>query len=172
MCPSICPCLSTWLPLDDFFVQFDIWVFTEKLLGNSKFFKCKITTLQKYASLQSSGGQNIKESQLCWSPKWMWVVGLTSCPLFFRERAPITHWIEGWVGPRPDLDILENRKISCFGLSTPQPSHYNDYAMAPESRNSHPDYLHMKMLPFFYKKLGEWTKFNKTAFNMVIIPLI
>jgi hypothetical protein len=26
------------------------------------------------------------------------------------ERAPGTHWIGGWVGPRPDLDDVEKRK--------------------------------------------------------------
>jgi hypothetical protein len=29
-----------------------------------------------------------------------------------RERAPRTHWIEGWVGPRAILDVVVRRKIS------------------------------------------------------------
>jgi hypothetical protein len=28
-----------------------------------------------------------------------------------RERAPGTHWIEGWVGPRAILDTMAKRKI-------------------------------------------------------------
>jgi hypothetical protein len=28
-----------------------------------------------------------------------------------RERAPGTHWIGGWVGPRTSLDIVEKRNI-------------------------------------------------------------
>jgi hypothetical protein len=28
-----------------------------------------------------------------------------------RERAPDTHWIGGWVGPRADLDAVVKRKI-------------------------------------------------------------
>jgi len=28
-----------------------------------------------------------------------------------RERAPGTHWIGGWVGPRAGLDTLMRRKI-------------------------------------------------------------
>jgi hypothetical protein len=28
-----------------------------------------------------------------------------------RERAPGTHWMGGWVGPRAVLDALVNRKI-------------------------------------------------------------
>jgi hypothetical protein len=27
------------------------------------------------------------------------------------ERAPDTHWIEGRVGPRTDLDVVEKRKV-------------------------------------------------------------
>jgi hypothetical protein len=29
-----------------------------------------------------------------------------------RERAPGTHWIRGWVGPRAGLDAVGQRKIS------------------------------------------------------------
>jgi hypothetical protein len=28
-----------------------------------------------------------------------------------KERAPGTHWIRGWVGPRTGLDAVENRTI-------------------------------------------------------------
>jgi hypothetical protein len=28
-----------------------------------------------------------------------------------RERAPGTHWIGGWVGPRTSLDVVEKRNI-------------------------------------------------------------
>jgi hypothetical protein len=27
------------------------------------------------------------------------------------ERAPVTHWIGGWVGPRAGLDDVEKRKL-------------------------------------------------------------
>jgi hypothetical protein len=39
----------------------------------------------------------------------------TSHPSHFtlRERAPITHWIGGWVGPRAGLNTMEKRKIFC-----------------------------------------------------------
>jgi hypothetical protein len=30
-----------------------------------------------------------------------------------RERAPGTHWIGGWVGPRAVLDAVVKRKIHC-----------------------------------------------------------
>jgi hypothetical protein len=36
----------------------------------------------------------------------MWVVSFTP-----RERAPGTHWIGSWVGPRAGLDAMEKRKI-------------------------------------------------------------
>jgi hypothetical protein len=29
-----------------------------------------------------------------------------------RERAPVTHWIGGWVGPRSGLDAVVKRKIT------------------------------------------------------------
>jgi hypothetical protein len=36
------------------------------------------------------------------------------------ERAPGTHWIGGWVGPRTGLDDVEKRKFLTFpGLLTP-----------------------------------------------------
>jgi hypothetical protein len=31
--------------------------------------------------------------------------------LYFRERAPGTHWIGGWVDPRTGLDYREKRKF-------------------------------------------------------------
>jgi hypothetical protein len=37
------------------------------------------------------------------------VVSFTSPPLYPRERAPGTHWIEGWVGPRAGLDDVVKR---------------------------------------------------------------
>jgi hypothetical protein len=39
-----------------------------------------------------------------------------------RERAPGTHWIGGWVGPRADLNAVANRKnpiIAPTGNRTP-----------------------------------------------------
>jgi hypothetical protein len=32
-------------------------------------------------------------------------------PLYPRERAPGTHWIGGWSGPRAGLDAVSKRKI-------------------------------------------------------------
>jgi hypothetical protein len=38
---------------------------------------------------------------------------LASCPDRFTsgERAPVTHWIGGWVGPRTGLDDVERKKF-------------------------------------------------------------
>jgi hypothetical protein len=61
-----------------------------------------------------------------------------SCPGRFtpEERAPGTHWIGGWVGPRAGLDDVEMRKFfphrdSNSGLSVVQPvaSRYTDCAI-------------------------------------------
>jgi hypothetical protein len=40
------------------------------------------------------------------------VVSFTAQPLYYRERAPGTYWIGGWVGPRGVLDAVVKRKIS------------------------------------------------------------
>jgi hypothetical protein len=42
---------------------------------------------------------------------WGWVVSFTLRPLFPGERAPVTHWIGGWVGSRAILDVVVRRKI-------------------------------------------------------------
>jgi len=36
-----------------------------------------------------------------------------------RQRAPPTHWIGGWVGPRAGLDAVVKRKIPGPYLDTP-----------------------------------------------------
>jgi hypothetical protein len=38
------------------------------------------------------------------------------------ERAPDTHWIGGWVGPRTDQDDMEKRKPCLHGDSNTDPS--------------------------------------------------
>jgi hypothetical protein len=37
-------------------------------------------------------------------------------PLYPRDKAPGTHWIGGWVGPRAGLNAVVKRKIptSCY----------------------------------------------------------
>jgi hypothetical protein len=42
---------------------------------------------------------------------WRWVVSFTPRPLYPKERAPGTHWIGGWVGPRAVLDAVVKRKV-------------------------------------------------------------
>jgi hypothetical protein len=63
-----------------------------------------------------------------------------SCPGRFisRERAPSTHWIGGWVGPRAVLDAVVKRKIPSPRLESnpitpivhPVVSRYTDWAIA------------------------------------------
>jgi hypothetical protein len=61
-----------------------------------------------------------------------------SCPGHFtpEERAPGTHWIGGWVGPRTSLDDIQNRKfLTLLGLKhqtlviQPVASRYNNCAI-------------------------------------------
>jgi len=39
------------------------------------------------------------------------MVSFTPQLLYLWERAPGTHWIGGWVGPRAVLDVMVKRKI-------------------------------------------------------------
>jgi hypothetical protein len=43
--------------------------------------------------------------------RWRQVVSFTPRPPYPRKRAPATHWIGGWVGPRAVLDAVVKRKI-------------------------------------------------------------
>jgi hypothetical protein len=46
-----------------------------------------------------------------------------------RERAPGTHWIAGWVGPRTGLDTVSKRKIPRTPIIQPVVSCYTDWAI-------------------------------------------
>jgi hypothetical protein len=70
--------------------------------------------------------------------RWRWVVSFLTW-LLDATKNYSTHWREGWVGARACLDISEGSKVSCsywelnFRLSSPQPSHYTDWAtLAPK----------------------------------------
>jgi hypothetical protein len=48
-----------------------------------------------------------------------------------RERAPGTHWIRGWVGPRAVLDAVVKRKFPApTGNRTLEPRTYSPYLTA------------------------------------------
>jgi len=65
--------------------------------------------------------------------RWRWMVSFLTW-LFDARKNYSTHWREGQVGARAALDIFEGSKISCsylelnFRPSSPQPSHYIDWA--------------------------------------------
>jgi len=42
-----------------------------------------------------------------------------------RERAPSTHWMGGWMGPRVGMDMMEKRKIPSppLGIEPPNSNH-------------------------------------------------
>jgi hypothetical protein len=53
----------------------------------------------------------------------------TQAALSPREIAPDTHWLEGWVGPRAGLDVLEKRTILMLLGFEPWPSNsLDDYS--------------------------------------------
>jgi hypothetical protein len=66
---------------------------------------------------------------------WGWVVSYTPLPLYPGERAPGTHFIGGWVGPRAGLDDMEENSWpyqdsnSHPSVVQPVASHYIDYAI-------------------------------------------
>jgi len=41
--------------------------------------------------------------------RWRWMVSFTG-RFTPRERAPGTHWIGGWVGPKAGQDLVSKRK--------------------------------------------------------------
>jgi hypothetical protein len=57
------------------------------------------------------GDGGIAPRILDFGTRWRWVVSVTPRQLYPRERAPGTHWIGGWVGPRAVLDAVVKRKI-------------------------------------------------------------
>jgi hypothetical protein len=57
------------------------------------------------------GSGDIASRILDLSTIWRWVVSFTSRPLYPEGKAPDTHWIGGWVGPRAVLDAVVKRKI-------------------------------------------------------------
>jgi hypothetical protein len=48
--------------------------------------------------------------------KWRGVARFTLPPIYSKERAPSTHWIGGWVGPRAGLEASEKKK-SCTAVN-------------------------------------------------------
>jgi hypothetical protein len=62
---------------------------------------------------KEAGSRGVAPLILNLSTRWRWVVNFTPWPLYLRERTPGTYLIEGCVGPRVVLDVLDKRKISC-----------------------------------------------------------
>jgi hypothetical protein len=64
------------------------------------------------------GSGGINPSILYLGTRWRWVVSFTPPPL--RERAPDTHCIGGWEGPRAGMDAVVKRNIpSPYRKSSP-----------------------------------------------------
>jgi hypothetical protein len=63
-----------------------------------------LTKHQAMKTYWGSGG--IAPRILDLGTRWRWVVSFTS-----RERAPVTHWIGGWLDPRAVLDTVVNGEL-------------------------------------------------------------
>jgi hypothetical protein len=63
--------------------------------------------------------------------RWKWVVSFSP----HGERAPCTHWVGGWLGPRVGLDAVEKGNISYTDVNgtravQPVARYYTDWAIA------------------------------------------
>jgi hypothetical protein len=87
-----------------------------------------------------------------------------------RERAPGTHWIGGWMGPRAGLDTVSKRKTpsSCRESNPDHPigqsiaSRYTDRAIRALSNKSHHHHHHHHLQgigqrPVPVQKFNFWT---------------
>jgi hypothetical protein len=65
------------------------------------------------------GSEGITPRILDLGNKWKSVISFTSRTT--RKRAPRTHWIGGWVGPRAGLDVVVKRKTpsTCWDSNPP-----------------------------------------------------
>jgi hypothetical protein len=64
--------------------------------------KCLISKALRHEGMSGKGCIDPHFLDLCTSQRW--VVSFTPQPLYPRGKAPGTHWIGGWVGPRAGLD--------------------------------------------------------------------
>ena len=82
---------------------------------------------QKSVLMLRTMSEGKKVYSIMWMPwshrcKWKLVVTLTFRPLFPRVSSltHVTHWLEGSVGIRPSVEVLEKRKIT-FALTGTEP---------------------------------------------------
>jgi hypothetical protein len=95
--PQLLPILSQIYPVNTF----------------SPYFPQKVVPVLNQASRHEDvlGSGGIAPRILDIGTRWRWVVSFRPRPLYPRERAPGTHWIGGWVGPKAVLDTVMKRKI-------------------------------------------------------------
>jgi hypothetical protein len=83
--------------------------------ANRTWFQVKLSLCFNWAPCHESvwGSGGIAPCILYLGTRWRWVADFTSWPDRFtpRERAPCTHWIGGWEGPRAGLDAVVKREI-------------------------------------------------------------
>jgi hypothetical protein len=66
--------------------------------------------------------------------RWRWVVSFMPRPLYPDEKAPVTHWIGGWITPELVWTLLSGEKYLALARSrTPAAQHvahhYIDWAI-------------------------------------------
>lgn len=112
-------------------------IFILKLHASVRFEVKRIYSSTYHEGIQGRWG--VASLILNLNTRWMLVVNLTPSPLYSWGYAPQYHCRGGRIGPRVNLDILEQRKIPCPcwdsdpGSSSPYPSHCADYnILAPE----------------------------------------
>jgi hypothetical protein len=68
----------------------------------------EVEQLSTPAMIWGSGGIAPHSPNL--SPRWKWVVSITSQLIYPLRKIP-WYWMAGWMGPRAGLDSVENRSL-------------------------------------------------------------
>jgi len=103
--------------------------------------------MSNYAPLYEDVGGNGGVAPLILNvgARWRWMVSFTHRPLYSGERASHILCVRSRAGPRANLDVTENRHISCpcqesnrdFLLFISSPSHCTGWAVVGGLKNLH-----------------------------------
>jgi hypothetical protein len=97
------------------------------------------------------GSGDIARRILNLGTRWRWLASFTPQALYPGERAPGTHWIGGWVGPRAGLNAVAKRNNTYhYRESKPGRPAHSSATILPEL----PRLLHSPDLAHFSKEIS------------------